>query len=294
MPFQSPCRPFLSAALLVLATAPVAMPSPAMAQGLLGRIKRVVEQAEQTSNEAEQVAGSAERIFGPRRGQDRGQSQPSQSVDQTWNESAQMGADYGALDDGLGLGGPVASLTLYTSGNFRGYTSVVTEDAPSLHVPAINQGDKTYSLIAEGLWELCKDTQFRGECHVYEGEVPSLGRLGGTFSSARYVGVSQNIDGGFGESADGGMGEPSPPRLVLSDRHRLQGRIVEIFCDTPSLHGPDYRIGDLSYSLEAMGRWELCKDTNYRGQCVVYEGRHDELGRLGGTFSSARYLGPER
>ena len=92
----------------------------------------------------------------------------------------------------------------------------------------------------------------------------------------------------------GSMDEPPPPRLVLSDRHRLSGRIVELFGDTPSLHGPDFRIGDLSYSLEATGRWELCKDTNYRGQCVVYEGRHDELGRLGGTFSSARYLGPEQ
>lgn len=92
----------------------------------------------------------------------------------------------------------------------------------------------------------------------------------------------------------GSMDEPRPPRLILSDRKGLDGRIVELLGDTPNLHGTNYRIGDLSYSLEATGRWELCKDTNYRGQCVVYEGRHDELGALGGSFSSARYLGPEQ
>lgn len=83
-----------------------------------------------------------------------------------------------------------------------------------------------------------------------------------------------------------------PPLLLLSDKFNLSGRFVELTEDTPSLHLPTIKMGDVAQSLMATGRWELCADTNYRGTCVVYEGRHDRLTPYGGKFSSARYLGP--
>lgn len=199
MRFQTTRRRASCAAVMMAATATLALPAPVLAQGLLGRIKRVIEQVEQTSSEAEQVAGSAQRVLGPRQVRDRGRVQPAPPPQQGWDDAAQMGADYAPMgpdytaDTGdygtMAAAGP--SLILYTSTNFRGYSSVVTSDAPSLHTPEINQGDKTYSLIAQGPWELCKDTHYRGQCVVYEGEVASLDRLGGTFSSARYLGAGQ-------------------------------------------------------------------------------------------------------
>lgn len=278
-----------AAALIGMAT-----PAPAAAQGLLGRIKRVVEKVEETSSEAEQVVNSTERVLGTRGSRDMGQTQPSMPVDQGWNDNAQMGAGYASMGDGSASGGGGGSLVLFSRFDFLGNSVTITEDAPSLHILDINFGDKSYSLIANGPWELCKDSRFRGECRVFEGRVANLGDFRGVASSARYVGAPASGSDDFGMGGPGGGFAAPAGRLILSDRRRLEGRIVELTGDTPSLHGPAYRIGDLAYSLEATGRWELCKDTNYRGDCVVYEGRHDNLGRLGGTFSSARYLGPEQ
>ncbi len=84
----------------------------------------------------------------------------------------------------------------------------------------------------------------------------------------------------------------APPRLMLFTKYNLDGRFVELTTDTPSLHTPELKMGDLSYSLNATGRWELCHHTQYRGECVTYEGRHDQLLAHRGKFSSARYVGP--
>lgn len=50
---------------------------------------------------------------------------------------------------------------------------------------------------------------------------------------------------------------------------------------------------DRALSLVAIGRWQVCSNTNYRGRCRTVEGRVPNLIRygLGRQISSARYLG---
>lgn len=45
-------------------------------------------------------------------------------------------------------------------------------------------------------------------------------------------------------------------------------------------------------SLIADGRWELCLDARYGGECRVVQGRVSDMGTWNGQVSSARYLGP--
>ncbi len=52
------------------------------------------------------------------------------------------------------------------------------------------------------------------------------------------------------------------------------------------------RFNDSARSLVAEGRWEVCLDASFRGQCRVVQGHVSDMGDWNGSISSARYLGP--
>lgn len=81
-------------------------------------------------------------------------------------------------------------------------------------------------------------------------------------------------------------------RLMLFEGDEFGGRSVSLDRDTPSLHIETLDFGDSTWSLAAEGRWSLCEDVDYGGECRTYEGDHATLQDWGGTISSARYLGP--
>ncbi len=208
MPFHVAASRRLSCTITVAALAAMLTPIPAAAQGLLGRIKRTIEQAEQTVGEVEQATAAAERVMGTRKPAKTSASQTEMPADPTWSEemaamgSPTMGSDTmdqggmgaGSADmppNGDFAGSAGASLTLYSRFDYLGNSVTVNADAPSLHILDINFGDKSYSLIANGPWELCKDSRFRGECRVFEGRVANLGDFRGVASSARYLGPQQ-------------------------------------------------------------------------------------------------------
>jgi hypothetical protein len=95
-------------------------------------------------------------------------------------------------------------------------------------------------------------------------------------------------------AAGGGRGGQSgaSARLVLFDDNGFAGRSISLNRDTPSLHTDELNFGDFSYSLAAEGRWSVCEDVDYGGECRTVEGDQPELGDFGGTISSVRYLGP--
>lgn len=77
---------------------------------------------------------------------------------------------------------------------------------------------------------------------------------------------------------------------MLYDNSGYRGRTITVDHDIPNLHLPEIRFGDSTRSLKATGRWELCKDINYRGDCRIFEGSHHELPGFSLSVSSLRYL----
>jgi len=95
-------------------------------------------------------------------------------------------------------------------------------------------------------------------------------------------------------AAGGGRGGQTggAARLVLFDDNGFAGRSISLNRDTASLHTDELNFGDFSYSLAADGRWSVCEDVDYGGECRTVEGDQAELADFGGTISSVRYLGP--
>ncbi|HRO32117.1 MAG TPA: PAN domain-containing protein [Brevundimonas sp.] len=52
------------------------------------------------------------------------------------------------------------------------------------------------------------------------------------------------------------------------------------------------RFNDMARSLVAEGRWEVCLDAAFRGQCRIVQGQVSDMGDWNGSISSVRYLGP--
>lgn len=95
-------------------------------------------------------------------------------------------------------------------------------------------------------------------------------------------------------AAGGGRGGQTggAARLVLFDDNGFAGRSISLNRDTASLHTDELNFGDFSYSLAAEGRWSVCEDVDYGGECRTVEGDQADLRDFGGTISSVRYLGP--
>lgn len=81
-------------------------------------------------------------------------------------------------------------------------------------------------------------------------------------------------------------------KLILFEGNDFGGRSISLDRDTASLHTEALEFGDSTWSLAAEGRWSVCEDVEYGGQCQVFEGDHAQLYDWGGTISSVRYLGP--
>lgn len=79
-------------------------------------------------------------------------------------------------------------LVLFDGDNFQGRGLRLDRDASNLHLETLEFGDHTWSLAANGRWEVCEHIEFDGECRVYEGDHAQLADFGGTISSVRYLG----------------------------------------------------------------------------------------------------------
>jgi hypothetical protein len=71
-----------------------------------------------------------------------------------------------------------ADLVLYASKDYLGPSHIVDRPRADLRVESL-QAEATSAVIANGRWELCEDTEFRGPCVTLgPGKYPSLGDLG--------------------------------------------------------------------------------------------------------------------
>lgn len=119
---------------------------------------------------------------------------------------------------------------------------------------------------------------------------PEGGRVRGVVSGLRGAGlpaapVSTPASAAAGSSAQNAQ-------IVLFSGDDFGGRYVSLTAATASLHTDQLDFGDATWSLAANGRWEVCEDVDFGGQCRIFEGDHAGLRDFGGTISSARYVGP--
>lgn len=170
-------------------------------------------------------------------------------------------------------------ISLYTDVNFRG-RAVVLRDA-SDDLSRVNFNDAASSIrVTSGSWEVCTDSDFRGDCRTFApGEYSSLPGLNDKISSVREAG------------RDGGGSRDAALELFTDSGQR--GASAALNADRDDF--VDIGFNDRASSIRVRrGYWQLCSDAYYRGSCRVFgPGEHDDLGRsLNDRVSSARLVDP--
>lgn len=82
----------------------------------------------------------------------------------------------------------------------------------------------------------------------------------------------------------------STPSLTLYDRTEFRGHAFKVQRNFTDLSGEEFN--DITQSMKAEGRWEVCLDANYRGGCRVIQGEVSDMGDWREKVTSVRYLGP--
>jgi hypothetical protein len=82
--------------------------------------------------------------------------------------------------------------------------------------------------------------------------------------------------------------------MTLFSHQHFGGREITVREATPNLREAGFNDKASSMVIRS-GRWEVCIDADYRGECMVFErGEHRTLARLNNRISSAREVGSER
>ncbi len=190
------------------------------------------------------------------------------------------------------------SIELFEGANFQGQSVLIDKDSSNFGVTGFN--DRAGSaVVREGVWDMCTDADYRGACRTYtQGRYADLGPgMARQISSARMSGGSAEAPYVLGGSAVGGTpvsgapvlgGQPGASynsgttasannantypaasgRLILYDGDSLSGRSIAITENTVDLTHTGFNDQAVSVLVEK-GRWELCTDPYFRGQCLV-------------------------
>lgn len=203
-------------------------------------------------------------------------------------------------------------LTLFADSEFRGARVTVQRDVPDLN--RIGMNDRVSSMIVQsGVWLVCEHAGFGGYCAEFgPGEYRGLPRFNDSISSLREVtrggpgrDRGDDRDGGYrdGGQRDGGW-RGDDRRGDRDDRRgddRRGGGDVILFTDANfggpevALSGNMRSLGDAGFNDRASsmiireGRWEICEDNDFRGQCMSFgPGRYPYLDRMNDRMSSIR------
>jgi hypothetical protein len=178
---------------------------------------------------------------------------------------------------------PTGGIVFFESENFGG--SQFTIDQPDPNFGRSHASERQQSAVVEGgAWEICADSDFRGDCRIFApGRYPELGGLGGHISSVR----------------------PSYDRRVEMPRDRMRGGASATLYSGPNLTGRAYALGgdgagnldgvfnDRASSLRVdRGYWIFCSDANLRGECRTFgPGEYAQLSpELDNRISSGRRI----
>jgi hypothetical protein len=184
-----------------------------------------------------------------------------------------------------------AEITLYEAPNFSGRSITIRGTVANFDRGSFN--DRASSIfIRSGLWEVCTDAYFRGQCtRLGPGQYRNLAPvLNNSISSVRPVEVSgpgPMPSPGPGPGAGGGGG---PPSILLFERRGFGGRSITLTTNVADFA----RIGfndQANAAIVRAGVWRLCQHARLQGYCHDYPpGRYHDLGRLGGALSSVAII----
>jgi hypothetical protein len=192
-----------------------------------------------------------------------------------------------------------AELTLYEGENFQGRSLTLRSDMRDLDRTQFN--DRAMSLvIRDGVWEVCSDSQFHGQCATLRpGNYPVLeGGLDRRISSVRQVAEAPLASRGYGP----------PPGYAATPGYAgpATGAAKAILYEGPDFRGRSFAIernvvrnldrtafNDRAASLRVeRGYWIFCSDANFEGDCRTFgPGDYPDLpGDLSRRISSGRMI----
>lgn len=142
--------------------------------------------------------------------------------------------------------------------------------------------------IRSGRWELCRHADFGGDCRVYG---PGRHRLdGGMNDEVSSVRPAGGFGGGGGSGGGGGGwgGGNGGRGVTLIDGDQRRPSDVRVDEAVANLRDLDFNDRADTVIVHG-GRWELCTDARFRGQCASFgPGRHRLPPSLAGAVSSLR------
>lgn len=171
-------------------------------------------------------------------------------------------------------------ILLFERSNFRGRWLAL--DRAEHNLARRNFNDMTSAVeIRRGQWQLCRDADFRGDCVVLGPGRHVLARtLRDAVSSVRPATTAGN------RPDDGRPGQGAGVVLYDGDGPRARTLRVDKAVSSLSTFSFDNRARWIEVRS---GRWELCSDARYRGQCQIFgPGRHRLPPSLAGRLSSLR------
>jgi len=180
--------------------------------------------------------------------------------------------------EGSGAGG--TAIVVYSAPEFRGRSLVLSHDEADLRRVGLN--DRIGSVrVLGGRWQICSDIDYAG-CRSVTGDIPDLGAIGwgSRVSSIREGNRSwgdstgrPNYGSGYnpggGGYGDGGY-QNRVPTLTLFDDQGFRGRSYSAQREVRNL--ADVGFNDMAASIRLSGgRWEVCTDKNFKGQCLIVD-----------------------
>ena len=189
---------------------------------------------------------------------------------------------------GASVTASAADLTLYGRQDFRGRELRANDTIVNLEHSGFNDRASS-AVIRDGVWQLCENARFRGQCVTLgPGEYPSLRAMGlnNRVSSAREV-RDWSRDNRWGRE-----GRHRARAVIYSNRDFRGERFVVNGNYLPNLANNGFNDRAQSLRVEG-GTWMFCSDANLQGQCRTFApGSYAELpGALNNRLSSGRRVG---
>jgi hypothetical protein len=191
-----------------------------------------------------------------------------------------------------GYGGSGTAIVVYTAPNFRGRSLVFSDDISDLR--RVNLNDRISSVrVLGGRWVICTDINYVG-CRSIAADVPDLNAIGwgGRISSIREGQNWWNAGGGsrgYGSGYEGGGRSGYPGGGYEQRGNENQVSTLTLFLE-PNFRGRSFQaqravrnlvdvgFNDMAASIRISGgRWQVCTDKNFQGQCLVITRNMNEL-----------------
>lgn len=166
--------------------------------------------------------------------------------------------------------GPSRGVYLFAGTRWTGERVAISSATTNLERNGFNDRANSIQVARGEIWEVCEHSNYGGQCVEITADVTDLNSVGMSriISSLRRRNASEG----------GGFGAGSRERVILYSNANFSGRSLSITDSRTSLG--DFR--DAAQSLDVVaGRWEVCDQELYRGNCREVTGGVRDLRAIG-------------